>query len=255
MTKQNRSPSTYGFFNLLLAAVFFFGCAQSLKVPIETVRYDAGERRGPRYLFVFLPGKGDPVSVFAKKGFIEAVRERKLPVDMISVNAHLGYYGNGTVFTRLKEDVIDPAKAEGYDQVWMIGNSLGGYGSLFYACEFPEELTGVVLLGPFLGEKPIIQEIMLAGGVQQWDPGPMSSQSRATWEKLLWLRFKKCMNEKGFLTKVYMGYGRSDRFSFGQDFLASLLLPEHVIVVDGGHDWSTWQRLWKRFLDSIFVGQ
>jgi hypothetical protein len=255
MRKQNRSPSTYGFFAVLLASVFFFGCTQPMKVPLETIRYDAGERRGPHYLFVFLPGNGDPVTVFAQKGFIEAVRARKLPVDMISVNAHLGYYENGTVFTRLKKDVIDPARAKGYDQVWMIGTSLGGYGSLFYACEFPEELTGVVLLGPFLGEKPLVQEIMRAGGVQQWDPGPMNSRTQATWEKLLWLRLKDCENEKGFLSNIYMGYGRNDRFSVGQDFLASLLPPEHVIVMDGGHDWSTWQKLWNRFLDRIFIGQ
>jgi len=254
MTK-NESPSTYGFFNLLLAAVFFFGCTQPVKVPLETIRYDSAERRGPRYLFVFLPGNGDPVSVFAKKGFIEAVRERKLPVDMISVNAHIGYYQNGTLFTRLKTDVIDPARAEGYDQIWMIGNSLGGYGSLFYDCAYPEGLTGVVLLGPFLGEKPLVQEIRQAGGLQKWVPGDMSSRSRDTWEKLLWLRFKQCGNEKGFLSHIYLGYGRHDRFAAGQEFLASLLPPEHVIVIDGGHDWSTWQQLWKHFLDRIFWGQ
>ncbi|MGE5173202.1 MAG: hypothetical protein ACM3MD_05175 [Betaproteobacteria bacterium] len=51
---------------------------------------------------------------------------------MIVVNAHMGYYLNGTVFTRLKEDVIEPAKARGYDQIWLVGNSLGGYGSISY---------------------------------------------------------------------------------------------------------------------------
>jgi len=255
MTKQNRSLSTYGFFNLLLAAVFFFGCIQPITVPLESIHYDAENMRGPRYLFVFLPGNGDPVSVFAKKGFIEAVRARNLPVDMISVNAHLGYYENGTVFTRLKEDVIDPSRTKGYDQIWMVGNSLGGYGSLFYACEFKEELTGAVLLGPFLGEASLVQEIARAGGLQKWNPGAMSSKSRAAWEKLLWVRIKECGNEKGFLSNIYMGYGRSDRFSVGQDYLASLLPPEQVIVVDGGHDWSTWRRLWKRFLDKIFMGQ
>lgn len=255
MKKQAGSPSTYGFFNLLLAAVFFFGCNQPLRVPIETVHYDAAERRSPHYLFVFLPGNGDPVSVFAKKGFIDAVRARKLPVDMIAVNAHLGYYENGTVFIRLKEDVIDPARAKGYDQIWIIGNSLGGYGSLFYDCAYPEELTGVVLLGPFVGEKPLVQEIRGAGGLQQWSPGTLTSQSRSDWEKLLWLRLKDCGKKKGFLSTVYMGYGSGDRFSLGQGFLASLLPPEHVLVIDGGHDWSTWQQLWDRFLDSIFLAQ
>jgi len=115
----------YGLFVALLASVFFPGCYSSTKIPIDTIHYyGTGDAKVPRLLFVFLHGNGDRNTVFDKESFVEAVRARGLPVDMVSVDAHVGYYMNGTIVTRLKQDVIDPARAEGYERVWLVGNSL-----------------------------------------------------------------------------------------------------------------------------------
>jgi hypothetical protein len=246
---------------LFLTLVFVAGCFPPTTVPIETIRYEAPDKQPPRLLFVFLPGRGDPIAVFQKEGLVEAVRQRGLRVDMIAVNAHIGYYVNGTVFTRLKEDVIKPAKAEGYEQIWLVGNSLGGYGSLSYVREYPGDVTGVVLLGPFLGGKDIVDEIKQAGGILQWTPTEIKLKTEDEWDKHLWLWIKDRVRQEKFRflaeeceqkecnPKVYLGYGRRDRFSYGQEFLASLMPLEQVIVIDGGHDWTTWTKLWKMFLD------
>lgn len=245
----------------LVLTVFAFGCHQPVRIPIDTILYEAGDSGAPRVLIVFLPGSGDSLSVFQKKGLVEAVRAQGLPADMIAVNAHVGYYMSGTIFMRLKEDVIEPARKKRYKQIWLVGDSLGGYGALSYDRVYPGDITGIVLFGPFLGRREIIDDIKQAGGIQNWHPGDAPEKSDLKWENLLWLWIKDRVQHEQFwlwvrgsenqksYPKIYLGYGRDDRFTYAQDFLASLMPPQHVIVIDGGHDWSTWEKLWKMFLD------
>lgn len=241
--------------SLLFALLCCSACVPPVKVPIETLSYEMKPGQPARMLFVFLPGNGDSVSVFRKQGLINAVRERGLQADMIAVYAHIGYYLNGSVFKRLKEDVIDPAKARGYAQIWLIGDSLGGYGSISYARTHPEDITGVVLLGPYLGDKKLIDEIEHAGGVQTWNPVNVDDNSMEGWNRHIWLWLKRCEMQHECSFKVYVGYGKHDRFSTGQALFASNLPSDHVISIDGGHDWSTWKKIWNMFLDrNIFNG-
>jgi hypothetical protein len=261
-----RLLSTYWIFVMLLAAVFSPGCYSETKVPIDTIQYGAGEANNPRLLFVFLHGNGDRNSVFDKEGFVEAARAHGLSIDMISVDAHVGYYMNGTILTRLKEDVIDPARTKGYGRIWLVGNSLGGFGALFYAEKYPGEITGVVLLGPYLGDRPIISEIRHAGGLLRWEPGDVLLKTREDAEKHIWIWLKEhsqsgqfkadkdCPKKQGCVPEIYLGYGTKDRFTYAQDFLASLLPAEQVIAIDGGHDWPTWKKLWNQFLDRKIFG-
>lgn len=257
-----RPLSTYAIFVMLLAAVFFAGCYSATKSPIDTIQYGAGEAKEPRLLFVFLHGNGDRNSVFDEEGFVEAVRARGLSVDMISVDARVGYYMNGTILARLKEDVIGPARARGYERIWLIGNSLGGFGALSYAQKYPNEITGIVILGPFLGERPIIREIRHAGGLLRWEPGDALLKTREDAEKHIWIWLKEHSQQgplwpgerdrpmkKKDVPMIYLGYGTKDRFTYAQDLLASLLPPEQVIAIEGGHDWPTWKKLWDQFLD------
>lgn len=239
-------------------AVLLCGCIPPTKVPIETIHYGAGDIKDPRLLFVFLHGNGDRNSVFDQEGLVGAVRARGLPVDMISVDAHIGYYMNGTILTRLKEDVIEPARARGYRHIWLIGNSLGGFGSLSYAREYPNEITGVVLLGPYLGERPLINEIRHAGGLLRWEPGDVPLNAKEDSERHIWIWLKEHSKSGQFKAgdkpKIYLGYGTNDRLTYAQDLLATLLPPKQVIAIDGGHNWSTWKKLWDRFLDQNIFG-
>jgi pimeloyl-ACP methyl ester carboxylesterase len=265
--KTFRLPIIYRTFTALLLATLIYGCYPQTKVPIDSISYGAGDVKGPRSLFVFLHGNGDRNSVFDKEGFVEAVRRRGLPVDMISVDAHVGYYMNATIVTRLREDVIGPARAKGYEHIWLIGNSLGGFGSLSYARQHPSDISGIVLLGPYVGDRPIIKEIRNAGGLLRWEPGAVPLKTREDDEKHMWIWLKEysqqgqlragdkdCPKKQGCVPKIYLGYGTYDRFTYAQDLLASLLPPEQVIAIDGGHDWSTWKKLWDRFLDQNIFG-
>ncbi|HTF99786.1 MAG TPA: alpha/beta hydrolase [Nitrospirota bacterium] len=236
-------------------------CLPPTTVPIDAIRYPGSTAPAATMLLVFLPGRGDDMTVFKDKGLVDAVRTRGLDADMIAVNAHLGYYLEGTVFTRIKKDIIEPAKARGYHRIWLVGNSLGGYGSVSYARQFPEDIEGVVLLGPFLGKDEVIDEIKSAGGISKWHPSEIRKKTEDEWDKQLWLwikdnieqeKFRRtdCDRGKACAPRVYLGYGSSDRFSGEQAYLASLLPPSHVKTIRGGHDWRTWGKLWSMFLDA-----
>lgn len=260
--------AAYSVCTALLFLLPVLGCNPPYRpatVPIDTIRYDAPG--GPHQeLMVFLPGYGDTPSAVERHGLVRAVWARGLAADIVAVDAHLGYYQDGTILTRLKEDVINTAKAGGYKNIWLVGTSLGAYGAILYAGHYPQDITGVVLLGPFLGEKKTVDEIRQAGGLQQWDPGEVGNKTKEDWEKQIWLWLKlrqkqgdfrlwskDCEQEKGCLPKIYLGYGKLDRFSRGQDLLASVLPPEYVVALFGGHDWMTWKRAWDTVLDRMTV--
>lgn len=254
----------------LLLALLAFGCYPPYRpatVPIGTIRYDAPGGTH-RELLVYLPGYGDNPSAIEENGLVKAAWKRGVAADIVGVDAHLGYYQEGTILTRLKEDVIDPAKAGGYKNIWLVGNSLGAYGAILYARYHPQDITGVVLLGPYLGEKKTIDEVRKAGGLRQWDPGEVGSNTKEDWGKQIWLWLKlrqkqddfrlwskDCEQEKGCLPILYLGYGKFDRYSSGQDLMASVLPQEHVVALFGGHDWMTWKRAWDTILDRMTVAK
>jgi len=231
----------------LAAAFFASACGPPQpKVPLETILYERPAVSGKKLLIVLLPGNGDNPSAFEKHGLIDAVRKRGISADLVAVNAHLGYYLDGSIFRRLKEDVIGPARAGGYDRIWLAGNSLGAYGSLAYLDGHAGDVAGVVLLGPFVGEKETIEEVRRAGGLRNWDPGHVEPSD---WKRRLMILLKEYQRNPGKYPPIYLGYGKFDRFAVSQRFLADILPADRVIELKGGHEWWTWSRIWEQFLD------
>ena len=231
-----------------IPAILSSGCYPTPTIPIETIHYEARNAPGKRMLIVFLPGNSDSISVFQENGLIETVHARGLAIDMIATHAHIGYYIDWSILPRLEQDVMLPAKAKGYSQIWLVGDSLGAYGALSYAKAHPRDITGVVLLGAYLGEKELLNEIKQAGGLDAWEPGDTSGPTREQWERGLWAWLKDCRAKKADCPAIYLGYGKSDRFSYAQDYLATLLPNEQVIAIDGGHNWRTWRKIWGMLL-------
>lgn len=255
---MHRSKHSFRLLLTLFCSAFLLcACAPRTRVPIDVVRYSNGALQGSRMLVVFLPGRGDDMTAFEENGFVETMRERGLDADVAAVDAHMGYYATGTVFTRIKEDIIEPAKAQGYETIWMVGASLGAYGALSYARQFPHDVAGLVLLGPYLGGRELLDEIAAAGGIEKWRPAVIRKNTQDEWDKGLWLWIKANTAQGRFHCgkDVFLGYGRGDRFSHEQDYFASLLPRERVIAIDGGHRWGTWKRIWALLLDKkIFTG-
>ncbi len=225
-------------------ALCLTGCFRLLTAPSPMKAERELTEPPAKCLVVFLPGIADRATTFATEGFIDALKERHLSVDTVAADATVGYYLRGIEAPALEHDVVGPAAAAGYEQVWMVGVSMGGFGALHYAATFPSRLDGVLVLAPHLGEETVLQRIRDAGGVEQWEPpsperfhGPNYTED--TWR---WLKGRSGHPQ------LYLGVGSLDLVTGD----AALLAPaaDHVLREQGGgHTWATWRRLWNRFLD------
>ncbi len=235
---------------LILLGLLVGGCSYFAKKPLETVTYKTTSKNGHRNLIVFMRALYGNHKTFEKEGFVAMVRDKGLPYDMVAPNAHLAYYYARTLDKRLREDVIEPARAAGYTKIWLAGVSMGGLGSLLYLRNYPADsgITGIVLLAPFLGEREILEEIIQAGGVRRWDPGDYDDSD---WQRLLWDWLKTYDRQQDRLPPIYLGYGDNDGYAMGQGLLAAILPPEHVIVIPGTHSVTTIKKIWSRMLDKV----
>lgn len=206
---------------------------------------------GRRSLIVFLPGAYDAPEDFASHGFISALRRRGIAADVVAIDSHLGYFQNGSIAQRLRDEVVLPAREQGYQSLWLVGISLGGLGAMLYATRH-EDLSGIVALAPYIGTRAVIDEVRGAGGLAQWRPA--ATVDDADWERrlLLWLqRIAGPAPDRpaaGDPTLV-LAYGREDRFADSLDLVARSLPADRVVTAPGGHEWDTWSRLWNAVLD------
>ncbi len=237
---------------VILSPVLIMSCRMGFrpaKVPIDALWYRQETGGTHTRLFVLLPGRAGRHEDFAKNGFVQAVRTRGMDADLVAVDAHMGYYMEHVLLKRLREDIIKPARTAGYTQIWLVGISMGSTGALFYLKNYPDHISGILLLGPYLGDKHIIDEIRSAGGLKWWDPGDIDTRD---WQRELWLHLRSSIG-RTLKVPVYVAYGTSDPYAYGPELLASLLPPDREITAYGGHTWAPWKFLWERFLNKLTV--
>ena len=221
-------------------------------------------------LVVLLPGAYSLPGEFISEGFVDALRlsgrasaaSTGPAVDLLLADAHLGYVRNRSLFDRLHVDIVQPARAQGYRQIWLVGISLGGFAALAYAAQHPGQVSGVLALAPYLGPPELLQQIEAAGGAAAWrrqrppvmpagHPLPPSSPEEALWlawaaPAIGWPPFWEAPMVK--LPPLYLGYGLDDRLRQGHRLLAATLPADRVMTVAGGHDWPPWLALWRQWL-------
>lgn len=240
-----------------MAPSLLVACAKWLPAPIpmRSVVWQAPDAVRAKCLVVFLPGRGDDAQDFEGHGFVADVRRRGAPIDVIAAQATLGYYARGTFADRLADDVIGPARRRGYEQIWLIGVSMGGLGTISYSRKFAEQITGVVALAPYLGEDDVIDEIYAQGGLARWKAPPKTEAvGEDNFQQQIWRWLQAATRGEEPAPKLYLGYGRSDRLARGDALLGAALPAEQKYVIDGGHDWKTWRTLLGMFLEqSPFV--
>ena len=188
-----------------------------------------------RALFEFAPGGGEQLLVmlpaaktrpedFLANGFIDAVRARGLRLDIALPDAHADLYLDGDIVGELERHVMQPLRERRYAKVWLGGVSLGGMGSIAYACRHGAEIAGLILLAPFLGPRDANREPELLSTL-----------------------------ERTLLPDIFLGYGTHDRYARTSDLLAQRLPAARVTRLGGGHDWPTWIELWKIILAQAFA--
>ncbi len=260
MNHPPRRPATQSFIGATLLCVALLsacGLLRQTTVPMRSLQDNAACSTRPDTLIVMLPGGASPPEEFLREGFVRTLRERRLGVDVVLVDAHPGYYRQKIILERLQADVIAPARAKGYRKIWLVGVSLGGFGALIQALTQPTDADGLMLLAPYLGERRVIDAVRADGGLQAWrgtapaaaDTADAAGTAEVDMDLRLWRWLQAYSNAPAQRPPLYLGYALSDRLAPSNSLLAASLPPERVFTVPGGHDWPEWRALWNHMLD------
>lgn len=236
---------------LLSVSLALSGCIRYRPTPAPLRQVSFAGTGQPQTLVVLLPGRHDSPRDFQRAGVPELAARAGASVDMVAVDAHLGYYLKGMILDRLHEDVIAPARQR-YRRIWLVGVSIGGAGALLYAERHPGNVNGIVLLAPFLGQEERIAEIAAAGGLRAWKPPETLAPDDH--ERRIWSWLARYANGAGERIPLYLGFGTGDSFARANGLLAEVLPPDRVFTVAGGHDWKAWRALWERFVRTGALG-
>jgi pimeloyl-ACP methyl ester carboxylesterase len=213
---------------------------------MHSLRVPAAATHAAPACMAWLPGAYHQPGDFLAAGFAEAVRARQAALDLIFVELDMAHVGDRRALSRLRSDIVLPARAAGVS-MRLGGISLGGLLALDYAASYPDELDGLCLLAPYLGSRILIAEIAEAKGLAGWQPGELAETDE---ERRIW-RYIKTRDIDS--RPLHLGFGRHDRFATAHELLATALPTDAVDVVAGGHDWPTWMRLWENYLDLHFA--
>lgn len=218
------------------------GCyyLQNPSIPMENFSYPSkngiNKNNSNRILMVLLPGIGDGAEKFYQHGVVAMIQRQHPDMDVIAVNAHFKYYQARTIIERLRTDIIKPARDAGYDEIYLGGISLGGFGSLLYLKQHPKDIAKVFIMAPYLGEEPDYQYLL---------DNPSTTPLTPT-EASIWPWLTNLSNDTK--RKIYLAYGTEDKFVKPNSLLANYISPEQTVVQHGKHNWKTWEQLWPELL-------
>jgi len=233
------------------------GCAtwRPVTVPLRTLVDAAPCAQPPKTLLLLLPGSYSLPEEFVREGVVQAVRERRLAVDIVLVDAHVGYYRERSIVDRLRADVIEPARARGITHIWVAGISIGAVGAMLYADAHPGDVDGVVIIAPYLGQRLTAVEIAAAGGLAAWRAPATPVEADLDGALWRWLQRQTTPGAPGRKIPLVLGYGLDDRYAYNDEVLARAMAPSRVHTAPGGHDWSAWRPLWREIVETLPIAR
>lgn len=209
-------------------------------------------------LVVFIPGFLDGPETYLDNRFPHALNGSGAPCDAVGVDLHFRYYSEIGVADIVYEDVLIPAAARGYDEIWLVGISMGGLGTLLTASQHTDIIDGVILIAPFVGDEHVLAEIRDAGGAIDWDPPEdieTTPLSESNYTQHIWAWLQQYDTDPSSMPPLYIGWGDDDSLGPGDELLGDLLPEGHVFHEPGGHGWSVWTPMWQRMLRTAPVGR
>ncbi len=226
------------------------------------------DRAHPKCLVVVLPGFGEtPESLIAHHVADQIMAN--VDADVTLVDSHVGYYYEHSIVERLDEDVIQPALAAGYEKIWLGAVSLGSLGALGYGAAHADNVAGIVVIAPWLGDWGygpyyLRNEIEDAGGYRAWqaqvsdeldvngnaDLGPMDDDEFFR-QVFAWAVAGN--RPDGSHVPIYVGYPSHDRYVRSQRLLANAQPESHRLVAIGEHKFEVFYDLLRGFLWQGFM--
>lgn len=225
---------------LLACVLGLAGCAAGGDVtkPIPTT-FIAAPQPAHR-LVVMLPGRGDSLQSLSDTGIATIIQHSWPDADVILTGLTMPFYQQGRAEQRLHDEVIEPARRRAYRQVWLAGVSLGGMGALLYDHDYPDQIDGLLLLSPYLGEHAIHQQIRQAGGLAAWRAGAAQPLGPNTFQHELWRSLQGWSQRPHRTHSTWLAYGADEPFRQPIELMSPLLPADHVIMLPGQHNWKLW---------------
>lgn len=190
---------------------------------------------------IVLPGIEDDLDSLRKSGIAAAIQNSMPDAEVILTEAGMPYYADRSLLRRLHEELIEPARQRGMRRIWIAGASLGGFGALLYERDHPGQLSGLVLMAPFMGRPGLAREIADAGGLDRWEPGPEPLEiSPDNVPHEVWRMVKEWRNHRELAARVWLICGTEDKFFAAAELFQPLLAADHVLLPPGGHQWKVW---------------
>jgi hypothetical protein len=227
----------------LLAALLVAACAAmeqpKERIPTETVA--AKSAAAPTRMVVVLPGRGDNLDGLRSTGIAKAIQDGMPDAEVVLVELTMPYYIEGRSVQRLHEEVVVPARKRGIRDIYLVGASMGGMGTLLYEREYPGQMKAIVLMAPYMGDGKIIGEIKAAGGLAQWRPGPVPAKvdgDNVAREE--WRLAQSWLANAGRARDVWLICGDQDSFYPAALMIAPLLPAQNTLSRAGGHAWRVW---------------
>ena len=226
---------------LLLVLVTLSACSWVPSAPLQQ-RHFSAKTQPAETLVIVLPGLGEDMADLDRSGMAAAIQKGMPNADVTYALASVRYYFDGGMPRRIHEQVVVPARAQGYRQIWLAGGSMGGGGVTMYEREYPGEMAGLVLLAPFMGSRGVLEEIRKAGGLARWQPGPPPAEVTGfNIAREQWRLVQSWSGESGRNRNVWLVCGTQDDLLPASELIAQVLPADHYFKKEGGiHDWTSW---------------
>ncbi|MDH3759437.1 MAG: alpha/beta hydrolase [Gammaproteobacteria bacterium] len=224
-------------FALIAALSVTAGCAllRPAAIPMTSQYYHYQESSSK--LVVLLHGRGGSAGNFVKNGVVEQIRACQPEASIVGVDSYFAYYRERIIEERLREDVIKPALDAGVEQIWLLGVSVGGLGSLVYRLRYTDDIEAIILMAPYLGEW---DELSVYAEDPQLAQATGDPDFIEIWDSVIDIPLDK--------PAITLAFGALDDNNRQHRWLAGLLDESRVVSGPGGHNWSSWKKLWPEAL-------
>jgi hypothetical protein len=200
-----------------------------------------GSQQNSEALIIVLPGMLSDSQDMLEQGVPDAIHRGWPEPDILMADLTMNFYRKGLAAKRLHDEIVVPARQQGYSEIWLVGGSMGGMGTLMYEWQHPGELDGLVLISPYLGGDDVTDAIRKAGGLKSWYSGERTMDMDGdNYDRLVWQMAQDWIGDKVKLQRVWLMCGDEDKFYPNAQMLGAILPEGRYFPGSGGHSWDYW---------------
>jgi hypothetical protein len=242
-TLHLQSPDKmFRYLTLFLATTLLSACSIFGPVPDRMGRQLVeGSQQDNEVLIIVLPGILSDALDMQKRGLPDAIHRGWPEPDILLADLTLNFYRKGLAVKRLHDEIVVPARQQGYSEIWLAGGSMGGLGTLMYEWQHPEELDGLVLISPYLGGDDVTEAIRQAGGLILWNSGERAKvMDSDNYDRLVWQMAQDWIGDETKLQRIWLMCGDEDELYPDVQMLGAILPEGRYFPGPGDHSWDYW---------------